>query len=205
MYREEWLNRATDLLRPYFKDRGYEIPELIRVSCGWPSKGGLSPTRRKLGECWDGDTTFDGVVQIFISPYLFEKVDVLGVLVHELISSCVPKDDKKEFTKAMQALGMEGQASSYLPGLILGSELAALDLPEYPHAKVDRLVPITKAQSTRLKKLICPANDIHDDDYILRGTMKALAFGLPVCPCGKVFEMDEVEEKIEEEINEDGK
>ena len=50
--REDWLEKMIDLVRPDFERVGSPLPAKIRVSCGFPSKSALSPTKRRIGECW---------------------------------------------------------------------------------------------------------------------------------------------------------
>ena len=69
MNREEWLNKAVDELRPLFEPE-YKVPEL-KISIGFPSKGGLSK-RRVLGVCWKADAATDKICQIYINPTIAE-------------------------------------------------------------------------------------------------------------------------------------
>src|SRR4029079_11501884 len=95
--REAWLDAAVGKLRPIFLGHGYTIPEL-RVSVGWPSRGGLANKKRTIGQCWFGATAADGKHQIFISPILDEKVatpgGVLATLVHEIVHVAAGPDAK---------------------------------------------------------------------------------------------------------------
>jgi hypothetical protein len=50
--REAWLLRATNAMRRYFSKHSYTIPENVRLSCGWPSSGGLARRKRRIGEAW---------------------------------------------------------------------------------------------------------------------------------------------------------
>ncbi len=184
MNRESWLEKATDLLRPYFKEKGYEIPKLVRVSCGWPSTRALSSTKRRLGECWHAEGAADGVKQIFISPCLSDSVEVLAVLTHELLHAALPDKvgHKKPFKKGCEALGLEGPATSTKAGPELCTFLDELLLknvdsfPEYPQSKLDKTSEgAPKKQTTRMNKILCAKNEDHpNDDVILRASRQRL-------------------------------
>ncbi len=80
--REQWLRDMTNELRPYFASSGFEIPQVVRVSVGWPAKGGA--TGKSLGECWDPQCSADAAPHIFVKPTLNES-EVGECLVHELL------------------------------------------------------------------------------------------------------------------------
>ena len=42
------------------------------------------------------------------------------------------------------------------------------------------------------------ANNLHEEDYVIRASKKSLDIGIPICPCGVEF----VQEVKEEEENE---
>ncbi len=208
MNRETWLEKATNLLRPYFKEKGYELPDVVRVSCGWPSSRALSTKKRRLGECWHAAASSDGIKQVFVSPYVSDSMEVLGVLVHELLHAALPDKTghKGPFKKGCIALGLDGPATCTKPDAALTRDLSALLgeeeqekydlLPPYPQGKLDKLDEAVKdKQTTRMRKLVCIMNDDHpEDDIILRASKKALEKGTPMCFCGKEFEIEEPEE-----------
>lgn len=209
MLREEWLGKAVDLLRPYFTERGYTIPELVKVSCGF---GPYAP-RKTEGTCFKAANCVDGVKQIYISPELSDSYKVLDVLTHELIHASLEDGDdhKKPFKQACKKLGLEGPAKQAYAGedlkkhlesfLFENHSIAALlvedaYLPKYPHAKVVFKHEDEKPQTSRMHKLVCPANDDHEIDIIVRASKKVTALGIPSCFCSKPFEI--AEEKKEE-------
>ena len=52
MNREQWLENATSILRDgLFKQRGYEIPRDVKISCGFPPTGGTS-RKMTIGICF---------------------------------------------------------------------------------------------------------------------------------------------------------
>lgn len=181
--REEWLQHATRLAEPLFGERGYKVPA-VRLSCGWPSTRALSKKKRCVGEAWSVEAAADGVVQIFISPYVADPGGpngVLGVLVHELVHAVVGNKEShnKVFGKCARAMGLEGK----LTATIAGDKLCATfkqwieTLGEYPHAKLDAALRPTKKQSTRMIKLCCD-----DCGYTVRTSRKWLEVGPAHCP-----------------------
>lgn len=192
--RESWLELAIEELRPYFSEKNYTLPDKIRVACGFPSTKALSDKGKRLGECWGTCHSVDGIHQIFITPLLSAKLDVLNVLTHELIHSTLPDKEghKKGFKTAAESIGYEAGSVGRVPAEALNIRLNALNLPDYPHVK---LLPVTveKKQTTRMLKLSCN-NAEHEEPIILRGTKKVLEQGEFSCFCGEVFTIEKKEE-----------
>ena len=84
-YAEVWLNEAVKLLKPVFRNAGYEIPP-VYVSVGF-STDGYRPGGKKntIAVCHARSMTVEGINEIYISPLIVEPVDVIGILTHELI------------------------------------------------------------------------------------------------------------------------
>ena len=84
-YAEVWLNEAVEMLRPRFKQAGYEIPP-VHVSVGF-STDGYRPGAKKntIGVCHARWLTVEGINEIYLTPMRTEPVDVISLLVHELI------------------------------------------------------------------------------------------------------------------------
>jgi hypothetical protein len=199
MNREEWLERLADDLRERFTARAHVTPNTCRISCGYPPRGGQGKARKVLGVCcWNDEG--DGVQQIFINPEIDDSIGVGGVVAHELGHCCFDFEEKHgpKFKKALLAIGIEkGKAASMLtPGEDLEKELALFVKRhgEYPQHK---LVPTgkDKKQTTRMRKLVCAANETHAEDYIVRASAKVIAMGLPVCPCGLEMVLEEKEDE----------
>jgi hypothetical protein len=194
--REAWLNAAVDKLRPLFSGSGYEIPE-IRVSVGWPSRGGLAVKKRVIGQCWFGMTAKDGKPQLFISPLLDSVLDpqgVLATLVHEIGHVAAGPEAKHgpKFVKVMKAVGLAGKptATHADEELLKRLESLATDLGPFPHSRLEPIAP-PKVQSTRMIKMTCGCG------YLARTTQKWLdAHGAVICPCNK--QPMTVEEKFNE-------
>jgi hypothetical protein len=183
--REQWLEAAVIRLARLFKEINVELPA-VRVSVGWPSKGGTASKGKVIGQCWNTKTATDGVSQIFISPTLGEdQVKTLGVLVHELVHAWDDCKDghKGEFARVAKLMGLVGKMTESNVGEELHRKLDAIieDLGEFPHSA---LVPSEmdkqrKKQSTRMIKL-----QVIDCDcgYTVRTTQKWIDEGMPKCP-----------------------
>lgn len=187
-YREQWLHTAVeDHLKPMFAAQEFDLPA-VRVSTGWPSRGGTSTKKRVVGECWKAEVAEDGVSQIFISPVLASGVEVLAVLVHELVHAWDKGESghRGSFATACKALGLEGPWTSTHAGvdLTLALEGVVEVLGEYPHSKMTPTIQ-RKVQSTRMLKVVCP-----EDGYTIRTTKKWLEVGLPFCPCTAEMELE---------------
>lgn len=182
--RESWLQAAIKQATPLFSERGYTVPE-IRVSCGWPVRGGLGKKKRVLGECWSKDASEDTLAaQIFISPAISgvsEPQGVLATLAHELVHAVVGHKEKhnKVFGECARLIGLEGKLTSTRASDALIAQFAVwtVSLGEYPHSQLNGLSTIGKKQTTRLIKCMCP-----ECGYVVRITQKWLDIGAPICP-----------------------
>lgn len=179
MTREEWLAQGIDQLRSHFADSGYPLPELVRVSVGFPRA-----TRKAIGQCWKGSAAKDGVSQLFISPVHETGVASLDTLAHELVHAAL--DCKgghgKRFQKACAAVGLTAgtpKSAGAGPELIIRLNKVAKVLGTFPHSP---LLPVDgKKQTTRLLKVECP-----DCGYVARVTAKWIEkLGAPLCPCNR--------------------
>lgn len=188
MNREAWLNEAVSQLRPVFKDRtGLGLPE-VHVSVGFPSKGGLSPKRRRVGECWAATSSSDETAHIFISPMLEDAFDVLAVLVHELVHALHPEAGHRgDFVKTAKEIGLIRPWTATSAGENLEPVITRLisELGEFPHAKI---TPMAKkaVQTTRMKKLLAP-----ECGCLVRTTTKYLDLGAFKCPHDNEMEVSE--------------
>lgn len=181
--REAWLGLVVDALRPVFASIGYPLPAKIRVSCGWPSRGGTSSNRKTIGQAWSPRCSADGTHETFLSPVLGTAVDVGHVLVHELVHHAVGTDcgHKGAFKKCAKAIGLEGKLTATVAGKALAERLHDLCEPfgPYPHAALT-VSDGRKKQGTRMLKVACS-----DCECIVRMTQKWLDdAGAPTCACG---------------------
>jgi len=181
--REAWLNAGIAALRPHFGQAGYTVPDNVRVTCGWPSKGALARKNRRIGECWS-DTASDGkVFEIFISPALADPSRVLDILTHELVHTTVGLLAKhgKLFKRCALAVGLEGKMRATVAGPALRVTLEGYSktLDTYPHQELKHSMTTgEKKQTARLIKAECgPCG------YTVRVTRKWLdEAGAPLCP-----------------------
>lgn len=180
--REEWLTRAANELREWLAETPMELDDFasrpVMVSVGWP--GGKS-VNKVIGQCWP-TVSGDGASHLFISPRVYDPIEVLAVLLHELIHAA---DDCKHahkgiFVRACKALGLAGKPTATFAekGSPLYDRLGELAdrLGEYPHKKITPGVKI-KTQTTRMRKAECPTCG-----YLVRTTQKWLDVAIPACP-----------------------
>jgi hypothetical protein len=191
--REAWLTGGITLLRPHFKDaggdkpgrrgeHGYTVPDNVRVTCGWPSKGALARKNQRIGECWSDRASKGKLFEMFISPSLAEPVEVLGVLTHELVHATVGLEAKhgKLFKRCALAVGLAGKMRATTTGPELAKVLdkIAAKLGPYPHHELTSMTTGERKQGTRLVKAECAVCG-----YTVRVTRKWLdAAGAPLCP-----------------------
>lgn len=185
MTREEWLQQLTDKMRPIFEGVGHPLPEKIRASCGFPSRGALATKRRRIGEAWSSDSSEDRTCETFVSPMVSDVLEVAAVQVHELChcAAGVKKGHRKPFPGIAKAVGLEGKMTATVAGEDLKSTLQIFtdEIGLYPHAKlVHSSSP--KKQGTRMILVKCPKLDC---GYQVRTTRKWIEYGLPTCPCGE--------------------
>ena len=105
-YREAWLQAAASFLLDHIV--AHDLPRVeVRVSCGWPVRGGVARRRTVIGQCFPPSLCKDGTPQIFISPRLADSIDVLGTLLHELLHASVgcQHGHKKPFSQAARKVG----------------------------------------------------------------------------------------------------
>jgi hypothetical protein len=181
MNREEYLNQVTsEHIAPLFIEHGYEMPDNVKFSCGFPSRNAAGIKNRTIGQCHyenGGD-----YINIFISPVLDDSVEVLGVLIHELIHAVVgaKAGHKKPFKHCADALGLSGKMTATTVGDQLRVKLESIidTFGKYPHQAIE-LNTGKKKQTTRMIKVACL-----DDDYIVRMSNTTLQdMGAPICPC----------------------
>lgn len=196
MNREAWLEAAVAKLRPVFIGAGYTLPEIIRVSVGWPSAGGLANKKRVIGQCWYGQMSKDKNPQLFISPLLDQVTDPAGVLptlVHEIGHVAAGADAKHgpRFKTMMKKVGLEGKPTATTAGADLIERLIVLaeELGPFPHSCIIP-VKVPKTQTTRMRKITCETTG-----YLVRSTKKWIEeIGVPICPCCNVkMKLDELD------------
>lgn len=177
------MQQAITQFRPVFAAEGVVLPETIRATIGWTSKGRRSTT---IGECWYPTAVGDGIHELYVTPTITDAARVLDILAHELTHVAVGPEAKhgKPFRDLATAIGLEGRMTATVAGERMTETAAAIidAIGPYPHAGI---LPNNGAkssppkQSTRMLKLECPGCG-----YIARTTQKWLDVGIPICPCG---------------------
>lgn len=183
--REEWLMASLEPMTRLFTMKGYTVPK-VRVSCGWPSRGGLANNKRTIGQCWSPEAAEDNLAQIFISPWLEDKENtgVLPTLIHEVVHAVVglPAKHGKKFKECATAVGLDGKMTMThaTDELLEICEGWRKSLGLYPHVKLDPKKSPVKTQTTRMIKMECG-----ECGYIARTSQKWLDLVGPVdCPAG---------------------
>ena len=139
VYREAWLQAAASFLFDHIAKQ--DLPRVdVRVSCGWPVRGGVARRRTVIGQCFPPSLCNDGTPQIFISPRLADSVEVLGTLLHELIHASVgcQHGHKKPFSQAARKVGLAGPPTATTVGESLRPLLVSYveQVGPYPHAAI---------------------------------------------------------------------
>lgn len=181
--RELWLTAAMAGLNTYvFKPAGYVVPENTRISCSWPSRGGMARKKIVLSQSWDALCSTDGSFEIFISPRIDDPEKLLAILAENLIAVVVgiKHGRRKPFKDCALAIGLEGPMRTPVAGETFKRSVAPIleALGPYPHGAVNPLDgiardpsgnpidngdPLTtgdKPQKGRLIKLQCPKCDL---------------------------------------------
>tara|TARA_R100000655_G_scaffold20608_1_gene42462 strand:- start:951 stop:1637 length:687 start_codon:yes stop_codon:yes gene_type:complete len=177
--REEYLVAYTRELSKLFKQVGVTLNlKKIKVSCGFPSKGGQRSKNKTIGQCFND--ALNGFNEIFIHPMLDDVIKVGGVLAHELIhaSDNCKSGHRGHFRKTAIAIGLEGQMTATTEGEELQAKLKKITkkLGKYPHRSLD--YTDRKKQGTRMIKVECA-----EHSYIARLSRTAIENeGEPVCP-----------------------
>jgi hypothetical protein len=176
--REGWLELAVERLKPRFAEHGVKLPDNIRVTVGFTSRGG----KKAIGQVWSDTASKGGFFEIFIHPSL-EQEKALGVLVHELVhvGAGLKEGHGKGFKTLALKVGLTGKMRATEETEELLEHFRSLDLPEYPHFMLnsDAISSGPKKQGTRLIKAECSICG-----YNFRITQKWIdEAGLPDCPC----------------------
>ena len=180
--RESWLHAAINELRPDFVKVGHPLPDKIRTAIAFTSTGKRG---HMAGECWHPESSDDQHYEIIIRADLFDSIDVLAVLVHELIHTVLPANAKhgKEYRDIAHRIGLEGQMRHTRPTPILKERLEKLasSLGTLPHAKLNFInsSDVPKKQTTRHLKAECSADGC---GYRVQISAKWARAALPICP-----------------------
>lgn len=181
--REAWLMEGVRMLTPLFEKLNKKIPNNLRASCGFPSKSPFGKHSR-IGECWNPLASSSKTNEIFISPIIYEPIEVLGVLVHEVVHSVVGTEHQHKgmFKVVARAIGLDGKLTATTVGERLKPELEKIHkaLGDYPHSKLDKTALDKEKKPSSSVKIICS-----ECEYKVMVSKKLVAeYGYPTCPCG---------------------
>jgi hypothetical protein len=175
--REAWLGMMTEqYIKPHFQAKGYTIPENVRMSCAFTSRGASG---KRIGECWSNKSSEDNTFEIFIHPAISDSNRVADILIHELVHATVglQAGHGKSFKQCATSVGLTGKMTA----TIATEELKAIieqwiaELGQYPHATLSSNG--IKKQSTRMIKCVCSKCD-----YQVYTSKKWIEVSIPVCP-----------------------
>ncbi len=180
--RETWLEAGIKALdKKFFRANGYELPEKLQASCGFPHG-----SSKAIGQCFSPEASADKTTHMFICPTQSNSAEVLDTLLHEMIHASVgtKAGHRGPFRKLALEFGMVGPMKSAHAevGSQLHKDLVLIveKLGDYPHAAMQKKRKKGKGGSgwVRLKS-------IEDDSYTLVISPKVLdAMGWPNDPWG---------------------
>lgn len=182
MNREGWLTELSAQLTLLFK--GFRVGK-FRVTCGWPCVGGVSPSRRRIGECHPVQSSTDGHSEIFISPLLAEPIEVGGTLCHEIahVVAGHAAGHGKGFVRVCRHVGLtKGRPTSVGPGKALEEQIRRMveKIGPYPHGAM--VLAKKVARPSPVVGMRCPACSCK-----ITISKRWLEGGPPTCSCGSLF------------------
>lgn len=139
--RESWLEALVARLdAAVFRPAGYQVPRKLRIACGFPSKGGLAPKKRVLGQAWDPQASADGHHEILISPNVDAPEEVARIVTHELVHTAVGVQcgHRGDFRRCALAIGLQPPMTQTPAGEAFKRAIAPIleELGPYPHARL---------------------------------------------------------------------
>jgi len=175
--REAWLGLLTEqYIKPHFQAKGYTIPENVRMSCSFTSRGASG---KRIGECWSNQSSEDNTFEIFIHPAISDSNRVADILIHELVHATVGLEagHGKEFKQCATSVGLTGKMTATTATEELKATISQWveELGQYPHATLSSNG--IKKQSTRMIKCVCS-----DCGYQVYTSRKWIEVALPTCP-----------------------
>lgn len=82
--REAWVGAAVEMMRPVFKAKGLALPNTIRATIAFTSKGWNKGKVKRRGECWHPEHSTDGATEIMIDLCETDPATIVNILTHEL-------------------------------------------------------------------------------------------------------------------------
>lgn len=177
--RERWL---TDLVHELDALLFENAMPKFRITCGFPSRGGLGKVKRVIGQCWSPNNSDDGTTEIIMTITEDDLQQIAGTVAHEMVHAIVgiPAGHGKLFRALAIQIGLEGKMTATTSTEAFKQSMLPIfeKLGEYPHSKLDGST--LKKQSTRMKKAVC------DCGYTCRLSNKWASLGAPICPICKI-------------------
>ncbi len=174
--REQYLNKAVAEVSKLFAKQGYIVPP-VKISCSWVGSGNAA---KALGSCWTKAASGAKINEINISPTIEKPIRILDVLAHELIHAIdnCKHGHRKEFTKIMRAIGLEGKPTATIASPRLHAELIKIvnKIGKYPHKKVTPNPPKQKSRQLKASCKNCKAIWRMASVWLIQAK---------VCPCCK--------------------
>jgi hypothetical protein len=182
--REDWLSQLARLMQPIIAERtGASFPP-YRVTCGFPSKGGmLGKKTRVRGQCWSAAASDDQHAEIFISPVEDDRATIAAILAHEMIHAAMPEaGHKRPFQIAAAKIGHQPPftTSEPTPAFMAWAQPLLDQLAPYPHRRLNALSPVAQKKKQTGRMLKCECSQC---GYTVRTARKWLEeAGAPICP-----------------------
>lgn len=178
MNREDWMllvaNRLSGKVLARLDGAG-DDEVTFRVACGFPPSHGLRhvPDHRAIAPMYSGDLT----PEIMVSPSI-EDPEVIGLILIKSLIAVMLNDYEggPDFRRAVRDIVGGGDVLPSWAKRIISA------MPAFPHSALT--VPPREVGGTRLLLVECASGH---DVFKARLSAKALSFGYPVCPCGRVM------------------
>lgn len=163
--REAWLNLVVERFRPWFIAHGFEIPEKVKVTVGFPFRG----KKNTVGQCFSEKASTGNYWEIFIHPKIDDPFTAICILCHELVHTVVGTEHGHDgvFGACFYAVGMTGKKTQCEGGEHLKVWFDLQNFPPFPHASL--MTGNRAKQKTNLIKVEC-----NECGFICRTTQKWL-------------------------------
>lgn len=185
--RESWLEAAIIALdKKFFNANGYDLPEKLQVSCGFPR----ASSGKAIGQCWNPSSSTNKTTHMFICPSIAEPIQVLAILLHEMIHAAVGTEagHRGPFRKLVKEFGLAGKMTATFveEGGELWDTLCVMRdrLGVYPHAAM------IKQRKAAIGTGWIRMRSVTEATYTLTISAKSLdEYGNPVDPWGEEMEI----------------
>jgi hypothetical protein len=150
--REEWLNRAADIMFQTVLDESVIAPQPVP-----PVRVSVAPmSSKQLGVCYKREASDDQHNEVFITAHVSDSMTILATLVHELIHAAdnCASGHRNYFAKVARKAGLEGKLTATRAGAELTENLTYIieALGSIPHATLN-LEPKGKGRNNN--KITC--------------------------------------------------